>query len=144
MEVIQISDFSDPICESIRVLILQLHPESLQRGNDEIRALFRKDEMTLLVVMDPEQKDRVLGMLTLVAEPLLSGSYGRIEDVVVDQKARGMGIGQALVEAAVTRAKELGIHTIALTSNPKREAANRLYRRCGFQLYLTNVYHLDI
>ncbi len=144
MEVVQISDFSDSLCESIRALILQLHPECLQRGNDEIRALFEKDEMTLLAVLDPEQKERVLGMLTLVTEPLLSDSYGRIEDVVVEAESRGMGIGQALVEAAVARAKALGIHTLALTSNPRREAANRLYRRCGFQLYLTNVYHLDI
>ena len=44
------------------------------------------------------------------------------------------------MEAAVAHAGRIGARTVDLTSRPSREAANRLYRRCGFELRETNVY----
>ena len=64
----------------------------------------------------------------------------RIEDVVVDAAAGGQGIGTALIEAMIMRARELGCTTVDLTSRPSREAANRLYRRIGFEQRETNIY----
>ena len=58
----------------------------------------------------------------------------------MDDQARGRGAGQALVEAAVAHATSIGARTVDLTSRPSREAANRLYRRAGFELRETNVY----
>ena len=66
-----------------------------------------------------------------------------VEDVVVDGSTRSQGAGQKLVEAAVDFAQELGARTIDLTSRPSREAANRLYKRCGFELRETNVYRFS-
>jgi ribosomal protein S18 acetylase RimI-like enzyme len=63
-----------------------------------------------------------------------------IEDVVVDGDARGNGVAAALVQAALERSAELGARTVDLTSRPDREAANRLYRRLGFEIRQTNVY----
>ena len=79
-------------------------------------------------------------MLSLATFKIPTGLRAWIEDVVVDEAARGQGAGQALVEAAVAHAKELGCRTVDLTSRPSREAANRLYKRCGFKLRETNVY----
>ena len=42
------------------------------------------------------------------------------------------------------RARAAGAKTVDLTSRPAREAANRLYRRVGFQLRETNVYRYDV
>ena len=67
-------------------------------------------------------------------------SKARIEDVIVDEAARGQGVGEALVREALRRATELGVRTVELTSMPYREAANRLYRRLGFVRKPTNVY----
>ena len=69
-----------------------------------------------------------------------TGLRAWIEDVVVDEAARGQGAGSQLVEAAVTHAVYLGARTVDLTSRPSREAANRLYQRSGFSLRETNVY----
>ena len=66
-----------------------------------------------------------------------------IEDVVVDAAARGRGVGEALTNAAVARARAEGCRTVDLTSRPSREAANRLYQRLGFQPRDTNVYRFD-
>lgn len=67
-----------------------------------------------------------------------------IEDVVVDEAARGHGVGEALNLEALRIARELGAITVDLTSRPSREAANRLYQRLGFTERETNVYRFDL
>ena len=67
-----------------------------------------------------------------------------IEDVVVDEAARGRGVGEALNRAALDRAAAAGARTVDLTSRPSREAANRLYQRIGFAPRDTNVYRYDL
>ena len=67
-----------------------------------------------------------------------------IEDVVVDEAARGQGVGEALNRAALERAATAGARTVDLTSRPSREAANRLYQRLGFEPRETNVYRYDL
>ena len=53
-------------------------------------------------------------------------------------------MGEALNRAAIDRARAAGATTVDLTSRPSREAANRLYRRLGFEQRATNVYRLDL
>ena len=93
---------------------------------------------------EPGEDAEILGMLTLATFQIPTGLRGWIEDVVVDQGARGMGAGQALVEAALQKAAELGLTTVDLTSRPSRAAANRLYVRCGFEARETNVYRYRV
>jgi ribosomal protein S18 acetylase RimI-like enzyme len=69
-----------------------------------------------------------------------TGNRAWIEDVIVDEVAAGQGIGEALSVAAIEEARRRGAKDVRLTSRPKREAANRLYRRIGFEIYETNVY----
>jgi ribosomal protein S18 acetylase RimI-like enzyme len=69
-----------------------------------------------------------------------TGVRAWIEDVVVDDAARGKGVGEALNRAALELAGRLGARTVDLTSRPSREAANRLYQRLGFVARDTNVY----
>jgi ribosomal protein S18 acetylase RimI-like enzyme len=87
---------------------------------------------------------QVVGMLTLAVFLLPSGVRAWIEDVVVDDEARGAGIASALVQAALDRARQLGARTVDLTSRPEREAANRLYVRLGFAPRETNVYRYSL
>lgn len=87
-----------------------------------------------------EYDGKILGMLSLATFAIPTGVRAWIEDVVVDAGARGQGAGQKLVEAAVEKAAEIGARTVDLTSRPSREAANRLYQRCGFEMRETNVY----
>jgi ribosomal protein S18 acetylase RimI-like enzyme len=83
-------------------------------------------------------------MLTLAVFRIPTGVRAWIEDVAVDTEARGKGIGEALTREAVRLAAARGARTIELTSRPSREAANRLYRRLGFELRETNVYRYTI
>jgi ribosomal protein S18 acetylase RimI-like enzyme len=67
-----------------------------------------------------------------------------IEDVVVDDSVRGQGVGEALNRCALEMARLRGARTVDLTSRPSRDAANRLYRRLGFEPRETNVYRYDL
>jgi ribosomal protein S18 acetylase RimI-like enzyme len=96
------------------------------------------DEATTLFIARSEGV--IVGMLTLVSFPLPSGLRARIEDVVVDQDARGQGVGTALTLAAIDLAQQQGARSIDLTSRASRVAANRLYQQLGFQLRDSNVY----
>ena len=82
----------------------------------------------------------IVGSLTLASFPTPTGRRAWIEDVVVDEAARGRGIGEALTRAAVALARSLGARTVDLSSRPSRAAANRLYQRVGFQARDTTVY----
>jgi ribosomal protein S18 acetylase RimI-like enzyme len=86
----------------------------------------------------------IVGALTLVVFRIPSGVRGWIEDVVVDEAARGQGVGEALNREALRLAAEQGARTVELTSRPSREAANRLYQRLGFEARDTNVYRFTL
>ncbi|QOR45072.1 GNAT family N-acetyltransferase [Trueperella pecoris] len=104
---------------------------------EQIEQLIAQQAIDLLLYKD---EDEIQGMLTLVTFAIPTGVRAWIEDVVVDDAARGKGAGRALVEAACDLATKRGAKTVDLTSRPSREAANRLYQRCGFEARQTNVY----
>ena len=55
-----------------------------------------------------------------------------LEDLYVREDARRSGLGRALVEAALERARERGCKRIELDVNEDNEAALALYAACGF------------
>ena len=87
---------------------------------------------------------RIVGSLTLVMYRIPTGLKAWIEDVVVDETARGHGVGEALNHAALDEARRRGAKAVSLTSRPTREAANRLYQRIGFEARDTNVYRFVV
>lgn len=56
-----------------------------------------------------------------------------LEDLFVREEARRSGLGTALVEAALERARERGCQRIELDVNEDNEAALALYEACGFR-----------
>lgn len=86
----------------------------------------------------------IVGTLTLVMYRIATGLKAWIEDVVVDEAARGHGIGEALNLAALDEARRHGAQAVSLTSRPSRETANRLYQRMGFSARDTNVYRYEL
>ena len=77
---------------------------------------------------------------TLCIKHTLEFTIADIESVVVSSKYRGRGYGKEMMIAMINTAKNLNVHHIQLTSNPKRVAANQLYKNIGFERYETNCY----
>jgi ribosomal protein S18 acetylase RimI-like enzyme len=126
------------LAEAIARLVPQLSSSAPPPGAAELAEIVKSPATTLLVARVPEGD--VVGTLTLVLFRIPTGMRAWIEDVVVDEGARGRGVGEALNEEAIRRATAAGARSVDLTSRPSREAANRLYRRLGFELRDTNVY----
>ncbi|KGF06014.1 GNAT family N-acetyltransferase [Arcanobacterium sp. S3PF19] len=129
--------------EAFARLIPQLSGSSTPMNLARLEEFLSQPHIYLLVCRREENsggKMPILGMLTLVTFEIPTGRRAWIEDVVTDADARGQGVGRELVEAAVELAEKLDVKSIDLTSRPNREAANRLYRRCGFAARETNVY----
>lgn len=109
------------------------------------------DSERMLALIDSPSTDlflargsgRILGMATLAAVPLVSGWHATVEDVVVDEDARGRGIARLLLEAIIDETTRRGIPTLDLTSRPSRESALRLYESVGFVRRNTNVLRLS-
>jgi ribosomal protein S18 acetylase RimI-like enzyme len=97
----------------------------------------------LLVARDGDG-EQIVGTLTLTLYRIPTGAQARIDDVVVDHDARGRGIAEALSREALRIARDAGAKNVTLTSRPDREAANRLYRRIGFEPIETNVYRYPL
>ncbi len=105
---------------------------------DEVRdARGRAGEVDVLVAVGPGGE--LAGCVSFVrdhtsrfAEVELPGEAGfRMLGVAAD--ARGQGIGRALVEACVERARGAGRRGLALSTAPSWTTAQRLYERIGFR-----------
>lgn len=81
---------------------------------------------------------------TLCIKHTLEFTIADVESVVVSSKYRGRGYGKELMIAMIDAAKNLNVHHIQLTSNPKRVAANQMYQKLGFERYETNCYKMAI
>lgn len=78
---------------------------------------------------------RIVGTFTLlVAEKILhlGASAAIVDDVIVDANRRGMGIGKAMMNAAMEKARKKGCYKLALSTNAKRVEAHRFYESLGF------------
>jgi ribosomal protein S18 acetylase RimI-like enzyme len=123
-------------------LIPQLSSSSPPPTRVELEAIVASPATVLFVAREGENP--ILGSLTLALFRTPGGLKSWIEDVVVDESARGKGVGAALNEAALDHARSAGAKSVDLTSRPSREAANRLYQRLGFVQRETNVYRFTL
>ncbi len=119
-------------------LVPQLSSTSPPPTPEELTAMVESDSTHILIARDGGGS--VVGSMSLVVFRIPTGVRAWIEDVVVDERGRGSGVGAALISAATRMALDMGAKTVDLTSRPTREAANRLYRRLGFEVRDTNVY----
>lgn len=125
------------LVDAFGALIPQLSRSSPPPDEDEIAEMLSAAGTTIFVA---RLGTAIVGTLTLVVFRIPTGLRAWIEDVVVDDSARGHGAGEALTRAALEHAAALGAKTVDLTSRPSREAANRLYQRLGFERRETNLY----
>jgi ribosomal protein S18 acetylase RimI-like enzyme len=139
IEVLLLREVTDEDARAINRLLPQLSKSAPPLDAAALQQTATWNGNSLLVA---RAAGEIVGMLTLVMFPIPTGLRVRIEDVVVDESARGQGVGAALSREAIRLAKAAGARTIDLTSRPSRESANRLYERLGFRLRDTRVYRL--
>jgi ribosomal protein S18 acetylase RimI-like enzyme len=138
VQVVRAAD--DEVTRALAVLLPQLPRSANAINGDGLSQLLESDATRLLVA---RVDGRIVGTLSLVMFPVPTGMRARIEDIVVDEGARGLGVGEALIREAVGLARANNARMIDLTSRPSLMAANRLCDRLGFQLRDSWVYRLN-
>lgn len=141
MEVRRVDRVDAELEAALALLIPQLSSTSVVPSRQALEALVASESSVLLAA---KEDDWIVGLLTLVLVRIPTGLRARIEDVIVDESARGRGVGELLSREAIRLAAESGATTVDLTSRPSRRAANRLYERLGFERRETHVYRYNI
>ena len=141
MNIRRVTTLSASLTEAFARLLPQLSLSATTPSSEHIERLLNNDNTHLFVA---EADGKIVGMLTLVVVDIPTGRKAWIEDVVVDEAARGLHIGAALVERAKGEAVLLGAKKLYLTSNPSRKAAHALYNKCGFEVYDTAVFRINL
>jgi ribosomal protein S18 acetylase RimI-like enzyme len=130
--------------EDVPAMIAMLADDHLgrarERVEDPLPAVYyqafervERDQNVTLVVAESE--GRVVGCLQLAVLPGISSQGGMrslLEDVRVATDCRSRGIGEQLVQWAMTEAKARGCNLVELLTHQTRVDAQRFYKRLGF------------
>jgi ribosomal protein S18 acetylase RimI-like enzyme len=141
VQVEMLREVTDEALEAFGRLLPQLSRSAPALDRGALAAIVGCPANTVLV---SRSAGLINGTLTLVMFPIPTGLRAWIEDVVVDDSARGQGVGVALTVAALRLAQQAGARTVDLTSRPSREAAGRLYERVGFAERGSRLYRFDL
>jgi len=141
MRIERVNTATDEIVEAFGRLFPQLTANHPPPNAADLEALLRGENSVLLIARAADAAGQILGTGCLGFYRAPTGVRAVIEDVVVDRSARGQGIGEALMAEMLGLASKRGAPGVSLTSNPAREAANRLYVRLGFSVRATNCYY---
>lgn len=122
----------------VKKLINQLDPSAVFNEQSLYKAMFNG------YLAKIEKNGRLLGMGWIFPRQTLLRKQAVIEDMIVDEKYRGQGLGEKILLDLISWAKKNGVEVVELTTNPKRIAANALYQKVGFKLHETNHYLLNL
>jgi GNAT superfamily N-acetyltransferase len=139
MQVEEVFKVTPEVHEALARLLPQLNAKLPVPTVERLQAIMADPAVTLLVATDGQE---IVGTTTLIVYTTPFWIKARLDEVVVDESARGKGVGTALVKASLEIAREKGVEVVELQSGVQREAANKLYPSLGFKLRETNVYRI--
>ena len=137
IEITELIEADEGTLSSVNHLLPQLSGSAQLISLERLQMLASSESTRLYLA---REGDHIHGMLSLVVFGIPTGTKAWVEDVVVDDGARGKGVGRSLMHHAMEQARQLGAKAVDLTSRPSREAANKLYQSLGFETRETNVY----
>ncbi len=135
-----LKSFSKEHLEDLLELYRQMAPERTLPSESKVKGLLESDS-DIVVIRD---NGRIVAMTTIGYFTTISGLYGEITHVVVDQAHRGKGLGKAMTSAAIEQAKKRGVTKLHLESDPERIIANVMYEKAGFKKLNKNFYRLTL
>jgi predicted N-acetyltransferase YhbS len=118
--------------EAITSLLVELgYPSSTADVDARLRSMLAASETVLVAA----RNGAPVGVITIHVTPVLHRPtpVGRITALVVTERARGQGVGQALVAAAESMVVGRGCGLIEVTSNQQRIEAHAFYERLGYE-----------
>ncbi|MGE5361346.1 MAG: GNAT family N-acetyltransferase [Bacteroidales bacterium] len=113
------------------------YPTDADQVRLRMRHLLNRDDLCLLVA---EVDRAVVGWIHVGhGEVLESEPWAEVEGLVVTESMRGQGVGRALMSAGERWARGRGMALVRLRSNVVRAQAHAFYRRCGYEVFKTQL-----
>mgnify|MGYP001566580330 CR=1 FL=1 len=124
--------------EIVRELVKQLDPIAEFKEQSLYRAILNGYVSKFFI------NETLVGLGWIFPRQTLLRKQAIIEDMIVSESCRGMGIGRLILKDLLGWAKENNMDMVELTTNPNRIAANELYKSEGFWLHNTNHYLYNV
>lgn len=137
--------YTPEMAEQVRGLLVELSRTGKDKGEIPegwFREVIASPYHDLLVA---ESEGRILGMASIsvvMGAGIRKNAY--LEDFVVAEKARGLGVGSAIWEAIISWARGKGCSKLEFTSGRGREAAQKFYLNRGAEIYKTNFFQKEL
>jgi len=138
-----VSDATPELQAALARLLPQLNPTLPVPDMERLRRLMADPDVTLLVARDGGE---IVGTTTVIVYTTPFWIKARLDEVVVDASARGKGVGEALVLAALDAGRRKGAQIAELQSGrgSNRDDAHRLYLRLGFEIRDSDVMRIRL
>ena len=155
IKVIAVTEYNKTVADRIRQLLIQLSRSGKDKGEipqEWFEQLISSPWHDLLLAVEsaedgnakqdlPVLPEQVLGMASVsVIFGAGIGKNAYLEDFVVDQSARGKGVGNLLFNAYEDWAREKGCKNLEFTCGQGRETAQQFYKNHGAETYDTNFF----
>lgn len=136
----ELKSFSPSDIQDLNALMQGLSKTS-STTEDRVRNIIESTDSHLYVAIED---NHIIGCASLCIAHTPEMKLGFIEAVSVNNDYRGKGIGKGLMDYLLSEAGKMSPILLHLTSNPKRIAANGLYKKLGFKLKETNCYIFEL
>jgi GNAT superfamily N-acetyltransferase len=143
MRIEAVAELTPEIENALARLLPQLNPKLTVPDHMRLERLVADPDVVLLLAWDG---DDIVGTTTVIVYTTPFWIKARLDEVVVDERARGKGVGEALVKAALDVGRDRGAQVAELQSGrgSNREAAHRLYERLGFRIRDSDVFRIAL
>ena len=155
IKIITVTEYNKAVADRIRQLLIQLSRSGKDKGEipqEWFEQLISSPWHDCLLAVDLSEDSNTKQDLLILPEQVLGmasvsvifgagiGKNAYLEDFVVDQSARGKGVGHLLFQAYENWAREKGCKNLEFTCGQGREAAQQFYRDHGAAKYDTNFF----
>ena len=155
IKIITVTEYNKTVADRIRQLLTQLSRSGKDKGEipqEWFEQLISSPWHDCLFAVDLAEDSNTKQDLLILPEQILGmasvsvifgagiGKNAYLEDFVVDQSARGKGVGRLLFDAYEKWAREKGCKNLEFTCGQGREAAQQFYRDHGAKTYDTNFF----
>ena len=116
-------------------------PHTTKYNEQELKTMFKDDSKPVFVYDDGEVQGHAFCQLTEVKDNLLleDNKSLYIDDICVDEKARGKHVGKTLYEYVRDYARSIGCHNITLNVWEGNNPAISFYKNMGMQVQKTTM-----
>ena len=135
IDILKKTDINSTVEKQVSELFEQLGGNKKQVDLTDV--LDEKNQITLAYCKDNEE---IVGIALMCNYNVISGKKGWIEDVVVNSKYRGKGIGRKLMHKLLEVANERDLSEILLFTEDHRTPAINLYSNLGFKVKDSQIY----